>query len=215
MEQGVLASHMEWVQVTLVSLVVVLWMVLASFVDSAVLDSFLQRTMPSFQTNFCQWALMVDLVANSSPRASLASSQKWPTSVGGAPPLDPGVSAVGKGAVGMSPREASPISASSRALTWDDVSTGAERSPYLWGRGMSMTMGFSLSGIEFPDVCPDVSNTAWDRSYLTSMVMLTSLSAFGRVALTGLTIRMEGQIPENGTFSSDSPSVDCRMPTFR
>ena len=51
-------------------------------------------------------------------------------------------------------------------------------------------MGFSLFGVEFPDVCPDMSNTTWDRSSLTSMVMLTSLSTFGRVALMGLTIRV-------------------------
>ena len=49
-----------------------------------------------------------------------------------------------------------------------------------------MTMGFSLFGVEFPDTCPDVSNTACGRSSLTSIVMLTSLSAFGRGALTGL-----------------------------
>ena len=47
-------------------------------------------------------------------------------------------------------------------------------------------MGFSLFGVKFPDACPDVSNTACDRSSLTSIVMLTSLSAFGRGALTGL-----------------------------
>ena len=35
-------------------------------------------------------------------------------------------------------------------------------------------------------MCPDVSNTAHDRSSLTSIVMLTSLSAFGGGALMGL-----------------------------
>ena len=78
-----------------------------------------------------------------------------------------------------------------------------------------MTTGFSLFGVEFPDTCPDVSNTTRDRSSLTSMVMLTSLSAFGRVALMGLTVRVEGQMPEGGAFSSDSPTMDCGMPTFR
>ena len=131
MEQRVLASHMEQVQVALASIMFILQMALASFMDSAVFDSFWQRAMPSSQTNFCQWALMVDLVANSSPRASLASSQRWPASMGGALLLGPGVSAVGEGAVGISPRGAAPISASSRVLTWDDVSTGPERSPHL------------------------------------------------------------------------------------
>ena len=51
---------------------------------------------------------------------------------------------------------------------------------------MSMTTGFSLFGLEFPDACPDMSSTACDRSSLTSMVMLTSPSAFGRGALMGL-----------------------------
>ena len=160
--------------------------------DSAISDSFQQRAMPCSQTNFCQWASMVDLVANCSPKASLASSQRWPASAGGALPLGPGVLA-------------SPISASSGVLTWDDVSTGLERSAHLWGRDMSTTTGFSLFGVEFPDAGPDVSNTTWDRSSLTSMVMLTSLSAFGGVALMGLIIGMERQMPKGSTFSSDSP----------
>ena len=105
---------------------------------------------------------------------------------GRVPPLGTSVLAVGELAVGVSSREASPISASSRALTWDDVSTGLGKSPSLVGGCVSTTMGFSLFWVEFPDACPDMSNTAWDRSSLTSMVMMTSLSAFGRGALTGL-----------------------------
>ena len=158
---------------------------------------------------------MDDLVASSSPRALLASSQRWPASLGGAPLLGPGVLVVGEGAAGISSREASPISASSGALTWDDVFTGQERSPSLWGEGVSMTMGFSLFGVEFIDTCPDAFNTTRDRSSLTSMVMLTSLSTFGRVALTEVAIRMEGQMPEGSTFSSGPSAVDCGMPTFR
>ena len=79
---------------------------------------------------------MNHFVASSSPRALLASSHRWPASAGGAPLLGPGVSAVGEGAVGTSSREASAISASSRAPTWDDVSTGPEGSPSLWGGGV-------------------------------------------------------------------------------
>ena len=84
---------------------------------------------------------MDDLVASSSPRALLAFSWRWPTSLGGVPLLGLGVSAMGEGTVGISSREASPISASSGALTWDDVSTGPERSPCLWGRGVSTNHG--------------------------------------------------------------------------
>ena len=87
--------------------------------------------MPSSQTNFCQWVSMDDLVASSPPRALLASSWRWPASVGGVPLLGPGVSAVGEGAVGISSREVYTISASAGVLIWDDVSTGPEGSPSL------------------------------------------------------------------------------------
>ena len=87
LEQRVLASWMEWTQVALASLMVVeqrvsaswvewVQMALASLMDSVVSESFWQRLMPSSQTNFHQWALMDDLVATSSPRAVLASSQR-------------------------------------------------------------------------------------------------------------------------------------------
>ena len=52
--------------------------------------------------------------------------------MGGALLLGPGISAVGEVAVGISSREASAILASSRVLTWDDVSTGPEGSLSLW-----------------------------------------------------------------------------------
>ena len=58
---------------------------------------------------------------------------------------------MGEMVVGTSSREASAISASSEALTWDDVSTGLERSLSLWGGSVSMTMGFGLFGVKFPD----------------------------------------------------------------
>ena len=90
---------------------------------------------------------MDDLVASSSPRALLASSQRWLASAGEVSLLGPGVSDVGEGVVGISSREASPISASSGALTWDDVSTGPEISSSLWGGGVSMTMRFGLFGL--------------------------------------------------------------------
>ena len=88
--------------------------------------------------------------------------------------------------MGISSREASPISASSGVLTWDDVSIGQGKSSGLVGEGVTRTMGSSLFGVEFPDTCPDVSNPTSDRSSLTSMVMLTSPLTFGRGALMGL-----------------------------
>ena len=64
LEESVLASWMEWVQVALASLMVVeqrvlaSWvelaqMALASLMDSVVLELFGQRLMPSSQTSFC------------------------------------------------------------------------------------------------------------------------------------------------------------------
>ena len=118
----------------------------------------------------------------------------------------------GRGAAGISSREASPISASSGTLTWDEVSAGLGKSPSLVGRGVSRTMGFSLFGVEFSDMCPNMSNPAWNRSSLTSMVILTSLSTFGRVALMGPAISMEVQSPEGSTFSSGPSGVDLGCP---
>ena len=95
------------------------------------------------------------------------------------------------------------------------LSTGLETSPSLWGRGVSETTGFSLLGLEFIDLCPDMSNTAKVKSSLTSVVMLTSSSAFGGVILMELAIGMEGQMPEGSAFNSDTSIMDCGMPAFR
>ena len=94
---------------------------------------------------------MDDLVASSSPRALLAFSLRWLAPAGGVPLLGPGASAMGEMAEGISSREASTISVSSGALTWDDVSTSLERSLSLWGGGVSMTTVFGLCQVEFPD----------------------------------------------------------------
>ena len=199
-EQRILATGIEWTQVAL-----------ASLIDSVVFESFWQRAIPSSQTNFHWWASMEDLIASSSHRTLLASSLRWAVSEGGTPLLGPGVSAVGEEAAGISSREVSSITASSRALTWDDVSTGQGKSSTLVDEGGTRTTGSSLFGVEFPDACPDMSNPTWDRSSLTSMVMLTSLSTFGRGALTGLAIGME----EECTLSVGPSTLDCGMSTFR
>ena len=70
---------------------------------------------------------MDNFIASSPPRALLASSHRWPVSVEGVPLMGPGVLAVGQVAVGISSGKASAISASSGALTWDDVSTVHEK----------------------------------------------------------------------------------------
>ena len=108
MEQHVSASCMEQAQVALASLVAASQTALASLIDSVVLDLFWQRSMPSFQTNFHQSALMDDLVASSSPGAFLTSFHRWSASLAGVQLLGPGVLAMGEGAVGISSREASP-----------------------------------------------------------------------------------------------------------
>ena len=171
--------------------------------------------MPSSQTTFCLWASMDDLVASISSQALLAFSRSWPMAAGGVLLLDPGVMAMGEMEVGTSSREASAISTSSRVLTWDEVSTSLETSLSLWGGGVSMTTGFGLFGVEFPDMQPDVSNITQDRRLLTSMVMLTSLSTFGGVVLRGLAIRIAEHLPGCNAFWSGSSAMGCRMSTFR
>ena len=73
-------------------------------------------------------------------------------SMGGVTLLDLGVAAMGEMVVGTSSREASTISASSGVLTWDKMSTSLVQSLGLWGGGVSMTTGFGLFGVKFPDL---------------------------------------------------------------
>ena len=69
-------------------------------------------------------ASMDALVASSSSRALLAFCQSSATSVGGVMLLDLVVTAMGEMMVGTPSRDASAILASSKVLTWDEVSTG-------------------------------------------------------------------------------------------
>ena len=114
-EQVALASWTAWVQ-----------MALASLMDSAVLKSFQQRSIPSSWTAFCLWVSMDDLVANSSSKALLAYSQSWTASVGRVMLLDLGATAMGEMVVGTSPNKASTISMLSWMLT-------EMRCPPAWG----------------------------------------------------------------------------------
>ena len=184
MEQRASSSQTVWAQVALASLTVVeqrasasrvAWvqMALASLTDSAVSESFWWSSMPSSQTTFHLQALMDDLEASSSSRSLLAFSQRWLVSVRGVLLLGPGDSAMGEIVVGTSSREASAIS-SSGVLTWDDVSTGPERSLSLWAGGVSMTRGLVLLGsssLTCDQMCLTSPKTG---RLLNSMVNLTS-----------------------------------------
>ena len=66
--------------------------------------------------------------------------------------LDPVVTAMGEMVVGIPSRDASTISTSSRVLTWDKVSTSLMSSFGSWGGGVSMTTGFGLLRVKFPDL---------------------------------------------------------------
>ena len=204
MEQWVSASWIDWAQ-----------MAFASLIDFMVSESFWWRPMENSKTNFCWGASMEDFIASRSPRALLASSWRWAASGGGASLLDPGASIVGEEGVGISSREASSISALLGVFTWDDMSTGWGKSSGLVGKGVTRTIGSCLFGVELPDMCSDVSKTAQDRSSLTSVVMLTSPSAFGGGSLTGLAIRMEKEWLLRGRALSSGPSMmDCGMSTL-
>ena len=158
-----------------------------SLMDSSVSDLFYQRVILKLETNFCWWVSIEDLVASRSLRALLAFSWRWAMSKGGASLLGPGVPAIGEEVAGVSSREGSSISTSSRTLTWDDVSTGLARSSCLGGKGVTRTRGYSCFGVKLPDTCPEVSSAAGDRSSLTSVVMLTCPSALGATPKQGCT----------------------------
>ena len=205
MEQQVLASWVEWVQ-----------MAFASLADSVASELFWWRAMPNSKINFCQWASMEDLIASRSPRTLLASSQRWATSVEGASPLGPRASTLREEGVGLPPGRHPPFQ-----LHWG-CSPGmmcplAGGNLLVWSaRGVTRTFGFHLLGVELPDVCSDVSKTAWDRRSLTSVVMLTSPSTYGRGGWMGLAIKLEGEWLLRGWALSSGPStMDCGMSTFR
>ena len=158
------ASRVAWEQMALVSLM-----------DSVTWDSFWWSSIPSSQMALYLQVSMDALVVSSSSRALLAFSQSSIASAGGLMLPDLQVMAMGEMLVGIPSRDASAIS----VLAWDEVSTGWSSSFGLWGGGVRMTTGFGLLGVEFSDLQPDVSSTTRDRRFLTSMVMLPSLSDLG------------------------------------
>ena len=80
------------------------------------------------------------------------------------------MAAIGEMLVGMSSREASVAS----ALAWDEVSTGQSGPSGFWGGVMGTTAGVGLLGDQCSDPQLDVSSIAWDRRFLTSIVILPS-----------------------------------------
>ena len=158
---------------------------------------------------------MDDVVASSSSRALLAFSQSSSMSAGGVTLLDLGVAAMGEMVVGAPSRDASAISMSSRVFTWDQVSTSFGSSFSLSGGGVSMTTGFGLLRVKFPDPWPDMPSITQDRRLLTSMVMLTSLSGFGGMVLRGLVIIMVEHLPIGDAFWSGSSAMGYKMSISR
>ena len=72
------------------------------------------------------WTSMHASVASSSSRALLAFSQSLAMSAGGVMLLDLVVMAMGEMVVGTSSRDATSISTTSKALTWDEVPPACE-----------------------------------------------------------------------------------------
>ena len=64
-------------------------------------------------------------------------------------------------------------------------------------------MGFGIFRGEFVNMQLGMSTTTRDRSSVTSVVMLTSLSSLGGAVLMGLATRMEGCLPGSNAFWSD------------
>ena len=73
----------------------------------------------------------------------------------------------------------SSISASLGVLTCEEVSTGLAESSGLRDSGVAKARKPGLFGVELPEAMPEVSRAAWDRTLLTSMVILIWPSALG------------------------------------
>ena len=59
-------------------------------------------------------------------------------------------------------------------LALDEVSTGQRDPSGFWGGVVGTTTGVGLLGGKCLDPQLDISSIAWDRRFLTSIVMLTS-----------------------------------------
>ena len=159
----------------------------------------------------CLGVSMDALVFSRSWRALLAFAQSSITSTGGVTLQAPEATAIGEMLVGIPSREASATS----ALTWDEVSTRWSSSSDFWGGGIGMITGLGLLRVKFSDLQPDISNTAQDRRFLTSTVMLPSPSNFEGVHLCGLATTMVETSPRGSSFWSGSSTWSCRISISR
>ena len=153
--------------------------------------------MPSSLTALHLQASMDTLVFNRSSKALLAFAQSSTTSTRGVtlPVLE--TAAIGEMLAEMSSREAS----ASLMLTWDEVSTSQSGPSGFQGGVVRTTTGVGLLGVEHLDSQLDASSIAWDRSLLTSVIILPSNF---RVDLCGLANRMVETLPRGGIFWSGS-----------
>ena len=90
-EQWASASLIEWAQLISATLMERVQRAFASLMDSLVLDLFWWRVMPNSETSFHWWASIEDWIASQSPKALLASSQRWAMSKGGMLLHGPGI----------------------------------------------------------------------------------------------------------------------------
>ena len=152
--------------------------VLASLMASVISDSFWQRAISKSETCFLQWSLRQDLVASSHPKAYPplleVESHLWGVLV-----LNPKVSTGRE----ISSRVRSSGSASSGTLTcrdaWEEVSTGLAKPSSPREGGAPKARDTGLFEVDLPNAWPEVSRATCNRSSLTSMIILTWLSALG------------------------------------
>ena len=151
---------------------------------------------------------MEDLIANRSPRALLASSQRSATSGEGHHLWGPRASAVVEdgGTLHFSIIRGTHLG---WCVHWlgEIFQFGGQRCDQ--DHGLSSPWGRAS------DACSDVSKTAQERSSLTSMVMLTSPSAFGRETRWACDQVRRRVTAEGGALSSGPSAMDWGMSTFR
>ena len=110
----------------------------------------------------------------------------------------------------------SSISASLGVLNWEEISTSLAGFSSLRGSATAKARVSGLSGVELPDAGPGVSRTAWDRSLLTSMVILIWPSALGGKTQAGLPAGVGLKpLPKEGALGSCSSVADLERSTCR
>ena len=172
-------------------------MVLASLTAVATWDSFWWSITPRSQRALHLLVSIDPLVLSRSLRALLTLVQSSAKSIKVLVLLLPEMAAIGEMLVGISSREASPLS----MLAWDEVLAGDSRPSGLHGGDVRTTAVVTLLGSDYWDSQLDASNTAWDRRLLTSVVILPSDLGGD---LGGLVIKTVGMSSRGGIFWSGS-----------